>query len=187
MTAPNPLGNASSWTGPTVFDTNEIVMKKRIFSLREHYDIEDRAGNRLAEGEGNFIQIPAIFQVKDPRTGMPVMQIEGKVFTLHNQFTFIDNLGAELGTIRKKIVKLIGEEFWIEKGGVDLMRIYGDFLEHDYSMEINGQKVAHVHRDWVSLRDQYGISILGEVDHRLVVGATIVIEHIEVNERRARS
>ncbi len=187
MSLSNPTANTRSRTGPTILNTNEIVMKKRILSLTEYYDIEDRAGNRLAEGEGNFIQIPPKFQVKDPRTGMLVFQIEGKLFTLHNEFSFKDSLGVELGTIRKKIVKLIGEEFWIEKEGVELMRIYGDFLEHDYSMEVGGQNVARVHRDWVSLTDQYGISILGEVDHRLIIGATIVIEHIEVSERRARS
>jgi hypothetical protein len=55
MTESNTPGGPSNWTGPTIFNTNEIVMKKRILSLREHYDIEDRSGNRLADGEGNFI------------------------------------------------------------------------------------------------------------------------------------
>jgi len=169
-----------------MFDTNEIVMKKRILSLREHYDIEDRSGTQLAEGEGNFIQVPAIFQVKDPRSGTLIMQIEGKILTLHDQFTITDPTGVLLGIIRKKIIKLIGQEFWIEREGTELMRIYGDFLNHDYSMEVGGQRVASVHRKWLSLRDQYGISVLAPVDHRLVVGATIVIEHILLEEERSR-
>jgi len=168
-----------------LLNANEFVMKKGIFSLREHYDIEDRSGRSLAVAEGNFIQLPAVVQVKDATYGQLIMQMEGKVFTLHQQFTFNDSLGVELGTIRKKIAKLIGEEFWIEKGGREIMRIYGDFLEHDYRMEMNGKVVARVHREWVSLRDEYGISILEDVDRRLVVGATIVIEHIEVAERRS--
>lgn len=186
MTESNFKGNPSNLTGPTIFNTNEIVMKKRILSLREHYDIEDRSGNRLAEGEGNFIQIPAIFQVKDPRSNTLLMEIEGKIITIHKQFTIKDYNGVPLGTIKKKIVKLIGQEFWIEKDGVDLMRIYGNFVNHDYSMEVRGQQVAGVHRKWVSIRDQFGISILAPVDPRLVVGATIVIEHIMVEEERER-
>lgn len=162
-------------------------MKKKVLSLREHYDIQDTSGNVLAVGEGNFIQLPAIFQIMDARYGQVIMQMEGKVFTLHNQFTMTDNLGVVLGTIRKKVAKLIGEEFWIEKDGTELMRIYGDFWEHEYSIEIGGNVVARVHREWVSIHDQYGISILGNVDHRLVIGATIVIEHIEAAERRART
>jgi len=161
-------------------------MKKRILSLREHYDIEDRSGNRLAEGEGNFIQIPAIFQVKDPRSNTHLMEIEGKIITIHKQFTIKDYNGVPLGTIKKKIVKLIGQEFWIEKDGAEIMRIYGNFVNHDYSMEVKGQQVASVHRKWVSIKDQFGISIMGPVDPRLVVGATIVIEHIMVEEERER-
>ena len=43
-----------------------------------------------------------------------------------------------LEPIKKKILKLIGEEFWVEKNGVEFMRIYGDFTEHDYQFEIKG-------------------------------------------------
>jgi uncharacterized protein YxjI len=186
MTGSSIPGGPSNWTGPTIFNTSEIVMKKRILSLREHYDIEDRSGNRLAEGEGNFIQFPAVFQVKDPRSSTHIMEIEGKILTLHKQFTIKDNNGVPLGVIQKKIIKLIGQEFWIEKDGTELMRIHGDFLNHDYSMEVRGGQVASVHRKWISIRDQFGISIMGPVDPRLVIGATIVIEHIMVQEERER-
>ena len=112
------------------------------------------------------------------------MHLEGKMLSLRNQFTFYDNYGAELGTIKKKIVKLIGEEYWVEKNGVEFMRIYGDFTEHDYRMEVDGVPVAFVHKKWASLRDQIGISMTGEKDHRVFIGAVIVIEHIEVTERQ---
>jgi uncharacterized protein YxjI len=60
-------------------------------------------------------------------------------------------------------VKLIGEEFWVEKNGVEFMRIYGDFTEHDYKFEVDGALIASVHKKWVTLRDQIDISIKGEV------------------------
>jgi uncharacterized protein YxjI len=48
-------------------------------------------------------------------------------------------------------------------------------------MEVNGVQVATVHKKWFSVRDQIGLSITGEgVDHRVLLGALIVIEHIEV-------
>jgi uncharacterized protein YxjI len=67
------------------------------------------------------------------------------------------------------------------------MRIYGDFTEHDYRFEVNGATVAAVHRKWVSLQDEINISITGQVDHRVIWGAVIVIEHLEVNERHNNS
>jgi hypothetical protein len=50
-------------------------------------------------------------------------------------------------------------------------------------MEVNGTPVASVHKKWVSVRDQFGVSITGNVDHRIVIGAVIVIEHVEVTEK----
>jgi len=169
-----------------LLEANDLVLKKKILSLREHYDLEDREGIKLGGADGNLFQLPAKFNVQEA-DGAEVMRIEGKVFSLRRQFTIHDPGGTELGTISKKIIKLIGEEFWVEKNGVEFMRIYGNFTEHDYQMVINGAQVATVHRKWFTLRDQLGVSITGDVDHRVVLGAVIVIEHIEVTERENRN
>jgi len=65
------------------------------------------------------------------------------------------------------------------------MRIYGDFTEHEYQMEVAGATVASVHRKWVSVRDQLGVSMTGDIDHQVVIGAVIEIEHIEVTESQS--
>ena len=165
--------------------TNEIVLKKKILSIREHYDLEDKNGNKLGEADGNLFQFPAMFVVKD-LNGLELMYIEGKIFSLRKQFSFHDSSGRDLGTIKKKLVKLIGEEYWVERNGVEIMRIYGNFAEHDYLMQVNGLDVASVHKKWFAIRDHIGLSIIGEVDHRIVLGALIVIEHNEVTEQTSR-
>jgi uncharacterized protein YxjI len=170
--------------GTSLLSVNDIVMNKKIFSIREHYDFQDRSGRKIGEGDGNFFQLPAKFRVIDEESHSEVMQIQAKLISLRHQFTFHDNTGTEIGVIKKKLFKLIGEEYWVEQNGVELMRIYGNFTEHDYKMEVNKQLVAQVHKKWVSIRDQFGISITGNVDHRLVIGAVIAIEHLEVVERK---
>jgi uncharacterized protein YxjI len=163
---------------------NDLVLKKKILSLREHYYIEDRTGVKLGEAKGNLIQLPAKFAVIDTN-GSKIMRLEGRIFSIRSQFTFYDDAGTELGTIKKKLLKLIGEEYWVEKtGGVEYLRVYGNFTEHDYKLEINGVQVASVHKKWFSIRDTLGVSIIGDVDHRVVIGSVIVIEHVEVTERQ---
>ena len=65
------------------------------------------------------------------------------------------------------------------------MRIFGNFTQREYQMQINGSQVANVHRKWFSVRDQPGVTINGLVDHRLVIGGMIAIEHIEVTRRNS--
>jgi uncharacterized protein YxjI len=169
----------------SLLEIKDIVLKKKILSIREHYDLENATGTKLGEADGNLFQFPAKFVVIGT-TGSELMHIEGKLFSLRRQFTFYDNTGKELGTIKKKIVKLIGEEYWVERNGVEFMRIYGNFTEHDYQMQVNGIQVASTHKKWVSVRDQFEISITGEIDNRVVLGAVIVIEHIEVSEEKSK-
>jgi uncharacterized protein YxjI len=101
-----------------LFEINDIVMKKKILSVREHYDFEDVNGAKLGEVDGTLLQFPPKFVIIDNH-GSELMHLEGKMLSFRNQFTFYDNDGAELGTLKKKIVKLIGEEYWVEKNGLN--------------------------------------------------------------------
>lgn len=114
--------------------------------------------------------------------------MQGKTISFRHEFTLCTPNGEELGTMKRKIVKLVGEEFWLEQNGQEIMRIFGDFTEHDYQMQTNGATVAMIHRRWATVRDQLQVSITdANIDHRLIIGAVIVIEHVEVSERQASS
>lgn len=146
----------------------------------------DLEGDELGEADSNFIQVSPKFVILDTY-GMELVHLQGKTFSLHREFTFYGLAGEELGTIKRKIAKLVGEEFRVEKDGTEFMHIYGDFTEHEYQIEDAGAPVAIIHKKWVTVRDQLGVSITGNVDHRIVIGALIVIEHVEVTERQSNS
>jgi uncharacterized protein YxjI len=173
-------------SGAGLLEINDIVMKKKILSMREHYDFEDTQGHKLGEGDGNFFQLPAKFHVLD-NSKNPLFSVEGKLVSIRRQFNFRDAQGNQLGEIKKKLVKLIGSEYWVEQNGVQFLRIYGNFFEHDYMFATNGQPVAQVHKKWVAIRDSFGISITGNVDRRIVLGSVIAIEHEEVSEKHKNS
>ena len=62
-------------------EVKEIVLKKKMISMKEHYDLEDRNGMKLGVAEGNLFQFPAKFTIKDIN-GSELMHIEGKIFSL---------------------------------------------------------------------------------------------------------
>jgi uncharacterized protein YxjI len=173
----------SSNSPPTLLSSREFIMTKKILSVREHYDFTSRDGSRLGEGDGNFFQLPAKFVVLDAKNS-EIMHLNGRLFSIRREFDMYDPSGNLIGMMKKKLVKLIGSEYWVEKDGAEYMRIFGNFLEHDYGMEVGKARVAQVHVKWVSIRDSFGVSITGDVDPRVVVGVVIAIEHEEVTERR---
>ena len=130
----------------SLLEANDFIVKKKILSAREHYDFEDLQGNKLGEADGSLVQVPPKFDIKDNHS-LELMHLQGKVFSLHREFNFIGSAGEALGTIKKKIVKLVGQEFWVEKNGEEFMRIYGNFTEHEYQMEVAGVAVATVQQE----------------------------------------
>jgi uncharacterized protein YxjI len=165
----------------SLLEASDFIAQKKILSAHEHYDFLDLQGNKLGEADGNLVQVPPKFQVKDAH-GLEFMHLQGKTLSLHREFTLYGQSGEELAIIKKKVATFGGQEYWVEKDGQEFMRVYGDFTNHEYQMEAAGQSVAAVHRKWVSLRDQMGVSIAGNVDHRVVIAAVIVIEHVEVSQ-----
>jgi uncharacterized protein YxjI len=170
----------------SLLDASSFIVQKKILSAHEHYDFLDLQGNKLGEADGNLIQVPPKFQVKDAH-GIELMQMQGKTLSLHREFAIIGQGGQTLANIKKKIATFAGQEYWLERDGQEFMRIHGDFTNHEYQMETAGQTVAVVHRKWVSLRDQMGVEITGGVDHQIVIGAVVVIEHVEATENHSSS
>jgi len=62
---------------PSLLETNDFVIKKKILSLSEHYEFEDSSGTKLSEADGNFFQFPAKFTAVDTH-GLELMHLEGK-------------------------------------------------------------------------------------------------------------
>ncbi len=183
----------------SLLEVDELILRKKILSVRRHYDFFDRQGTKLGEADGNIVQVPLKFRVIDNH-GLEIMHLQGKAFSQQRDYTFYSSSGEMIGIMKARLQK-DELQFWLERNGEQFMSIHREistkpFLEElvslpnpnelledmqNYVMEINGEPVAKVHIKWlVARRDQIDLSIIGEVDHRLIIGAVIVIEHVVV-------
>jgi uncharacterized protein YxjI len=109
--------------------------------------------------------------------------MQGKTLSLSREFTIYGSSGEALATIKKKVETFAYQEYLVEKDGGESMRVHGDFTNHKYPVDSAGQNVTVVHGKWVSMRDQMCVSITGSIDHRIVIGVAIIIEHIDVTQQ----
>jgi len=182
----------------SLLEAGELILIKKIISVRRHYDFMDRQGTKLGEAVGKLVQVPPKFRVIDNH-GVEIMHLQGKASSKQKEYTFYSPSGEEIGILRAFFEK-DELQFLVERNGEQFMFIHKELsskplLEElvtlpnpdefirglqDYVMEIGGQTVAKVHRKWLSVRNQIELSIIGEVDHRLIIGAVIVIEDVVV-------
>ena len=63
-----------------------------------------------------------------------------------------------------------------ERGG-DL-KVKGDFIGHDFTIERDGDRVAEVSKKWFTLRDTYGVEVENRADSVLVLAVIVAVDSL---------
>jgi uncharacterized protein YxjI len=138
------------------------------------------------------------FTIQDDE-GRDVYLVDGKAFSLGKQLSFQDAMGRELAFMRQRLMRfnptfeifidgdlhavitkqrfsLFKCRFLIDLPGPDDIDAEGDFLDHEYRFTRDGRTVATVSRQWLTLRDTYGVDVAEENDVVPVLCGVVVID-----------
>ena len=82
-----------------------------------------------------------------------------------------------MATVKKELIG-IRDRYSIEvEGGADLSA-KGNFVQHEYEIERDGDKVAEISKKWLRVRDAYGIEVAPDEDDALILAITVCIEQM---------
>jgi uncharacterized protein YxjI len=131
--------------------------------------------------------------------GQPVLQVDGKVFSIHGLMLVNDLTGTEVGRVSRKLVALLATyEIALSSGvtaevhqrftgpfhpkwnvsvsGGQELEMSGNFMGHDFTLTANGQTVASVSKAWISLADSYGVDVVEGQNDLLILCAVLALE-----------
>lgn len=131
--------------------------------------------------------------------GQPVLQVDGKVLSLHGLMVVNDMAGNEVGQVSRKLVSLLATYEVTLPGGVTAevhqrfsnplrpkwnisvaggaeIEMTGNFLGHDFTVTENGQTIATVSKAWISLADSYGVDIVDGQNDLLILCSVLALE-----------
>ena len=79
-----------------------------------------------------------------------------------------------------------GREDRAELGGLGAgdLEVRGHLLDHEFTVERDGEQVATVSKRWFTLRDTYGIDIADGEDHLLVLASVLAVDLDVARERK---
>src|SRR5262245_33449295 len=150
------------------------VIRERMFRLGEDSDITDEAGQ-------------------------PVLQVDGKVMSLHNRLILRDPGGCEAGQVRRKLAAPrptseisvggkdvaqvrkhlftpFGERFTIAVDGAGDLEIGGDLLDHEFTITRDGQTVATISKRWLSMTTSYAVDVAPGEDDVLILASVLALD-----------
>lgn len=143
----------------------QLLIKQRVFSWSDTYDVYDEAGNVKYFIKGEFLSVGHRLHVCDAM-GNEIGLIKEKILAFMPEFE-ID--GAVCGRIQKKF------SFFKPRYDVDFMgwRAEGDFLGWDYDVYSGCSSIMHISQQPLRWGDTYIIDFENPADE--IAGLLLVI------------
>ena len=132
----------------------KLLIKQRVFSWTDTYDIYDEEGNQKYYVKAEFFTLGHVIHVYD-KYDREVGCIRQRLMTFLPKFGIEIN-GEELGEIQKEF-SFFTPEYTIDYNG---WKIEGDFLGRDYDItDTNGNVIVTISKEIFNWSDTYSLTI----------------------------
>lgn len=151
----------------------QFAIKQRLVSFGDDFDVRNAQGKKVYFVDGKAFAFTTHLTLKDMSRNA-VLVIKKKICTFFPTFRIIRK-GTELATVRKRPFTL-RTRFAIDVPGANTYEVVGNLFRYDYVLNKNGKKIAKVSKKILAFSDSYGIDILEEENHQLILAIAIVID-----------
>ena len=129
--------------------------------------------------DGKALRIRQTFVLEDAQ-GNEAAKIQERKLSVRDKMA-IERGGATAATVKKAIVGIANDARSTSEGGED-MRAKGNFVDHEYEVERDGNVVASISKRWFRVRDTYGVEIAPGEDEAILLAITVCIDALSNRE-----
>ena len=137
----------------------KLLIKQRVFSWTDSYDVYDESGEARYQVSAEFFSLGHRLHVYDKRTGREIGAIHEKLFTFLPQFEIVI-AGEVRGVVRKEFT------FFIPKYRVDYRGwdVDGDIMGWDYRVTDGGREIMDISKELFHWSDTYVLNFRDPAD-----------------------
>lgn len=155
-------------------------MREKLFSVGDDSWIENDGGDRVFKVDGKALRIRKTFKLEDT-SGNELLQIRERKLNIRDTMR-IERGGDTAASVKKALITPLRDRYTVDIAGGGELTAKGNIVDHEYSIEGDGEKIAEVSKRWFRVRDTYGIEIAPGQDEALILAVTVCID--EMSERR---
>ena len=150
-------------------------MRQRMISIGDDYTIEDDHGERVYKLDGKALRIRKTILFKD-MDGRELCKIKERMLHVRDSMEIEGPEGNRMALVRKAMITPLRERWSVKvEDGPDL-DIHGNIVDHEYTIERDGDKVAEISKRWFRVRDTYGVEVAPGENDILILASTAVID-----------
>ena len=148
----------------------KLYIKQKVFALKDKFSIFDEYGEVKYYAEGELFSLGKKLHIKD-NADREVILIKQRIASFLPKYEVTVSGSAPFEIVKN--FRIFKHEYTIN----DLdIRIHGDFIAHNYSVERNGSVIATLTKEWLSWGDSYTIEISDPRDELTALAVILVVD-----------
>jgi len=151
-------------------------MHEKLFSIGDDSWIENDDGDRVFKVDGKALRVRKTFKLKDT-SGNELLQIQERKLNIRDTMR-IERGGDTAASVKKALITPLRDRYTVDVAGAGELTAKGNIVDHEYSIEGDGEKIAEVSKRWFRIRDTYGIEIAPGQDDALVLAVAVCIDEM---------
>jgi uncharacterized protein YxjI len=160
---------------PTAPQARRFMMKEKLFSVGDDFWIDDESGDHAYKVDGKTHRLRDTWKLEDAN-GNEVAVIKERMLSVRDAIKI--EFGDKTATVKRQLIG-IGEKYNVDVDDGDDLKVKGDFVGHEYSIERDGDQVAEVSKQWFAVRESYGIQIDGDIDPALIIAVAVAVDSLK--------
>jgi uncharacterized protein YxjI len=150
-------------------------IRQHMISIGDDYLIKNERGEHAFKLDGKALRIRKTIRFED-MNGRELCKIQERMLHLKDSMEIEDPRGHRMALVQRAMITPVHERWTVEiKHGPDL-HVQGNVVDHEYTIERDGQRVAEVSKRWFRVRDTYGVEIAPGENDILILAVAAVID-----------
>ena len=160
----------------------KYLVRDKIFAIGDDYWIEDEQGRHAFLVDGKALRLRDTLELKDP-SGRVLIVLRKMMFSMRDTMT-IERDERVLATVRRKRLSLLRNHFRITLVEGTELDVSGRILDREFTVEYDGELLAHISRQWYRVRDTYAVNVVREdADPALMIAVAVCVIRMAERER----
>jgi uncharacterized protein YxjI len=157
-------------------------MRQNLVSIGDDFWIENERGQRVFRVDGKALRVRQTLAFEDA-SGHEICKIQERMLRVRDSMEIEGPGGERMAMVKKQLISPIRDRWQVKIGDGPDMEVHGNIVDHEYSFERGGQKVAEVSKKWFRLRDTYGVEVAPGQNEAVVLATTVAIDMMANPER----
>jgi uncharacterized protein YxjI len=150
-------------------------MRQRLASIGDDYNIVNDRGERAFHVDGKALRVRQTLIFEDPQ-GHELAKIQERMLRVKDTMVIEGPNGETLATVKKALITPLRERWSVNVSAGPDLEVQGNILDHEYTMESGGHKVAEVSKKWFRVADSYGVEVAPGQNDVVIVAATVAVD-----------